>query len=161
MESIKRVRINRLHYCCQCSRDIVEILLQDIDAEINILNDIFSSDIVSPSAQKLVESSVDTLRSNIMEEITERVANVLYEKFELFDNFYSKRLKNFIRNLENFRNTTSEELAEISKNIKLLENISNDLIFNRSCETQAHLQSLSSPGQPLQNTGNVKNKSSP
>ena len=74
--------------------------MQDIDAEINILNDIFSSDIVSPSAQKLVESSVDTLRSNIMEEITERVANVLYEKFELFDNFYSKRLKNFIRILK-------------------------------------------------------------
>ena len=48
-----------------------------------------------------------------MEEITERVVNVLHEKFELFDNFYSKRLKNFIRNLENFRNTTSEELAEI------------------------------------------------
>ena len=95
-----------------------------------------------------------------MEEITERVVNVLHEKFELFDNFYSKRLKNFIRNLENFRNTTSEELAAISKNVKLLENISHDLIFNRSCETHVHLQDLSSPGQPFQNTENVQNKSS-
>ena len=34
--SIKRVRINRSHYCFQCSRDMEEILLEDIDADINI-----------------------------------------------------------------------------------------------------------------------------
>ena len=35
-----------------------------------------------------------------MEEITEKVLNVLHEKVELFDNFYSKQRKNVIRNLE-------------------------------------------------------------
>ena len=34
--SIKRVRINRLNYCCQCNRDIEEILLEDIDVVVNI-----------------------------------------------------------------------------------------------------------------------------
>lgn len=53
--SIKRVRINKLHYSCQCSRDIEEYLLEDIDAAINILNDPVSSDIVSPSAEELVK----------------------------------------------------------------------------------------------------------
>ena len=32
--SMKRVRINKLNYCCQYSRDIEEILVQDIDAEV-------------------------------------------------------------------------------------------------------------------------------
>ena len=66
-----------------------------------------------------------------MEEITEKVLNVLHEKIELFDNFYSKQRKNVIRNLET-RNTASEELVETSKNTKLLENISNNLISNKS-----------------------------
>ena len=48
-----------------------------------------------------------------MEEITEKVVNVLHERID--DNCYSKRLENVTRNLENFRNTTSEELTEISK----------------------------------------------
>ena len=64
--NIKRVRINKLHYCCQCSRDIEEILLGDIDSDINILNDLASSDIVSPSSEEVVKSSVDTLRSDII-----------------------------------------------------------------------------------------------
>ena len=37
------------------------MLLEDIDAEINILNDPISLDIVSPSTKELVKSSVDTL----------------------------------------------------------------------------------------------------
>lgn len=36
LESIKRGRINKLQYCCQCSRDTEEILLEDIGAEFNI-----------------------------------------------------------------------------------------------------------------------------
>ena len=47
--SIKGVKINELHHCCQCSRDIDEILLEDIESDNNILNDTVSSDIVSPS----------------------------------------------------------------------------------------------------------------
>ena len=43
-----------------------------------------------------------------------------------------------------FRNTTSEELAEISKNIKLLQNISNNQISNKFYETHNLLQNLSS-----------------
>ena len=92
-----------------------------------------------------------------MEEITEKVVNVPHEKFELFEKHYSKRLESVTRNLENFRSTTSEELAETSKNIKLLENISNNLISNKSYETQDPLKNLSSPRQPLQNTENVQN----
>ena len=54
--SIRRVKINKLHYCCQCSRDIEEYLLEDFDAAIiNILNDPVSSDIVSPSAEEVVK----------------------------------------------------------------------------------------------------------
>ena len=82
-------------------------MLEDIDAEINILNNPVSSDIVSLSVEDVVKSSVDTLRSDIMEEITQKVANVLHEKLKLLDNFYSKRLENVTRNLENLRNTTS------------------------------------------------------
>ena len=92
-----------------------------------------------------------------MEELTEKVVNVPHEKFELFEKHCSKRLENVTRNLENFRNTTSEELAETSKNIKLLENISNNLISNKSYETQDPLNNLSSPRQPLQNIENVQN----
>ena len=44
--SIKIVRINRLHYCCQCNRDIEEILLEDIDIDSNVLNDPVSSGII-------------------------------------------------------------------------------------------------------------------
>ena len=83
LRSIKRVRINKLHYGCQNSRDIEEIFLEDIDVEINILNGSFSSDIVSPSVEDVVKSSVDVLRSDIMEEITQKVVDVLHEKFEL------------------------------------------------------------------------------
>ena len=39
--------------------------------------------------------------------------------------------------------------------------ISNNLIFNKSYETQEPLQSLSSPRQPLQNVQNNNNDSSP
>ena len=104
LESIKRVRINKLQYCCQCSRDTEQILLEDIGAEFNILNNPISSDIASSSssAEEVVKSSVDTLRFYITEEIRETVVNVLHEKFELFDNFYSKRLENVTRNLQNF-----------------------------------------------------------
>ena len=108
--SIKRVTINELNYRCQRSRDVNEILLEDIDAEIDILNDPACSNIVSPSTEEVVKSSVDMLGPGIMEEITELV-NILHEKFELFDNFYSKRLEDVTRNLENFQN--NEELAEI------------------------------------------------
>ena len=83
LRSIKRVRINKLHYGCQYSRDIGEILLEDIEVEINILNDPFSSDIVSLSVEDIVKSSVDVLRSGIMEEITQKVVDVLHKKFEL------------------------------------------------------------------------------
>ena len=92
-----------------------------------------------------------------MEELTEKVVNVPHEKFELFEKHYSKRLESVTRNLENFRSTTSEELAETSKNIKLLENISNNLISNKSYETQDPLNNLPSPRQPLQNIENVQN----
>ena len=97
------------------------MLLEDIDAEINILNDPISLDIVSPSTKELVKSSVDTLWSDIKVEITE---------ITFF--FTQKDLK--MSATRNFRNTSSEELEEISKNIKLLENISSNFIFNKSCK---------------------------
>ena len=50
--SIKRVRIN-IH-CCQCSRNIEEILFGDIDAEINILNYPFGSGINSTTTEEVV-----------------------------------------------------------------------------------------------------------
>ena len=65
--------------------------------------------------------------------------------------------KDFTRNLKNFRNITSKKLAEILKNIKLLETISNNSIFNKSYEKHHPLQNLSSPRQPLQNIENVQN----
>ena len=80
LECNKRVKINKLNYSCQCSRDIEEILLEDIDAEISILNDHTSSDLVSPSTGEVVKSSIDTLTSDIMGEITEKVLNVLHKK---------------------------------------------------------------------------------
>ena len=63
--------INKFHYYWQYSRDIEEMLLEDIDAEIKTLNSLVSSDIVSPSAEDTIKSSVGTLISNITEEITE------------------------------------------------------------------------------------------
>ena len=95
-----------------------------------------------------------------MEEVLEKVVNVLHEEFDLTENFYSKGLENVTRNLENIGNTTSEELAEISKNIKLLEIISNNLISNKSYDTKDPLQNLSSPRSPLQNIENVQNNNS-
>ena len=47
------------------------MLLEDINAEIKTLNNLVSSDIVSPSAEDTIKSSGDTLISNITEEITE------------------------------------------------------------------------------------------
>ena len=64
---------------CQCSGDIKEILLENIDAKTNILNNPVSSDIASLSAEEAGKSSVDTLRSDIIEETTEKVINVLHE----------------------------------------------------------------------------------
>lgn len=49
-----------------------------------------------------------------MEKVTE-TANVLHEKFELFDNFYPKRFEDITRTLQSFHN--AEELAEISKQV--------------------------------------------
>lgn len=48
---------------------------------------------------------------------------MFHEKFEFFDNLYSKRLENVTSHLENFKNTTSEELAEISENTELFVKI--------------------------------------
>ena len=72
--------------------------------------------------------------------------------------------KDFTRNLENFRNITSKKLVEILKNIKLLETISNNSIFNKPNEKHHPLQNLSSLREPLQNLENVQknnNDSSP
>ena len=54
-------------------------MLEDIDAKTNILNNPVSSDIASPFAEEVGKSSVDTLRSDIMEETTGKVINVLHE----------------------------------------------------------------------------------
>ena len=51
-----------------------------------------------------------------------------------------------------------EELAEISKNTKLLENISNIIISNKSYETHNPLQNLSSSRRLFQNIEDVQNK---
>ena len=54
-------------------------MLEDIDGKTNILNNPVSSDIASLSAEEAGKSSVDTLKSDIMEETTEKVINVLHE----------------------------------------------------------------------------------
>ena len=126
--------------------------MEDIGAKTNILNNPVNSDISSLSAEEVGKSSFDTFRPDIMEEITEKVINVLHEYLNFLIIFTQKDVT---RNLKNFRNITSKKLAEILKNIKLLENISNKLIFNKFYEKHHSLQNLPSPRQSLQNIENV------